>query len=150
MILGRLAQADLYARLHPGLDRAFDFLRQPNLEALAPGRHDIDGDRVYAMVQRVPGRGRDKAVLETHRKYIDVQFVVTNSECMGWKLASYCRSPQADYDAEKDFQLFSDSPDTWFDVPPGAYVVFFPDDAHAPLAGEAEVLKVVVKVAIEP
>jgi beta-galactosidase beta subunit len=55
---------------------------------------------------------------------------------------------RSSYDAEKDIVFFDDAPETWFRVPAGSFAVFFPEDAHAPLAGEGEVRKVIVKVAV--
>jgi beta-galactosidase beta subunit len=45
--------------------------------------------------------------------------------------------------------LFGDRPELYFTLPPGCFVVFFPSDAHAPLAGNGKVLKAVVKIAVK-
>jgi biofilm protein TabA len=34
-------------------------------------------------------------------------------------------------------------------TPPGTFAIFFPEDAHAPMAGEGLIHKVVVKVAVD-
>ena len=65
---------------------------------------------------------------------------------MGWKARSRCLQPHEQYDAEKDIEFFDDVPDTYVTVLPGEFVVFFPDDAHAPLIGTGAVHKVVIKV----
>ena len=49
-------------------------------------------------------------------------------------------------DAEKDVMFFADRPDAWTAVGPGAFAVYFPSDAHAPLVGSGDLHKVVVKV----
>ena len=51
MILDTLARADRYFALHPGFARAFAFLRGAGLDALVPGRHPIDGDALFAIVE---------------------------------------------------------------------------------------------------
>ncbi len=58
MILDDLEQAARYYDLHPGFRRAFEFLRRTDLATLAGGRHEIDGERVFALINRDPGRGR--------------------------------------------------------------------------------------------
>lgn len=112
------------------------------------GRYEIDGDRVYAMVAKEPGRTRSDALLETHQNYIDIQLVLTGTDGMGWKPASRCLQPSTTYDPKADFQLFRDEPDAWVSTAPGAFAIFFPEDAHMPLISPGRLHKVVVKVAV--
>jgi biofilm protein TabA len=147
MILDRLENADRYTVLHPVFPRALAFLRQRDLRALAVGRHEIDGERLYAMVVKGQGKGRDKAPLEIHRRYIDLQYTLAGGELIGWKDAGACRQARG-LDEAKDVGFCDDAPEAWIDVPAGALAVFFPHDAHAPMAGEGEVCKVVVKVRV--
>lgn len=148
MVLDTLANADRYAALHPGLADAFQFLRRAGLDTLAPGRYPLQGDELFAIVSRVPARRREEAKLECHRRYIDVQFVIAGNDEMGWKPAAACHQPQAPFDQGKDIQFFNDAPDAWVAVPAGSFSLFFPEDAHAPLAGEGMIHKVVMKVAV--
>lgn len=148
MILDTLANADRYAALNKRFPRAFEFLRRTDLKALAPGRYPIDGENIVAIVEKVAGRSRDAAKLECHRKYIDIQLVLDGTDEMGWKPLCDCREPLADYHVEKDIQFFRDAPASWIATPPGAYCIFFPEDAHAPLVATGEIRKVIVKVAV--
>lgn len=147
MILDTLDQADRYASLHPGFAPGFAFLREAPLAELQPGRHEIDGERVFAIVATDEGRGRDGARLEAHRRYIDIQLVVEGNEVIGWSELTCCTNVESPYDAEKDIVFFRDRPATWMDLAPGHFCIFFPEDAHAPLAGQGLVRKIVVKVA---
>jgi YhcH/YjgK/YiaL family protein len=149
MILDRLALAGRYASMHPGFAKAFEFLAATDLAELALGKLPIDGDRLYAIAMIDPGRGRHGAKLEAHRKYIDIQCVVSGCEGMGWKSLADCRRPESTFEPSRDIGFFLDSPDSWFTMHPGEFAIFFPEDAHAPLAGEGDVRKVVVKVALE-
>ncbi len=150
MTVDRLEHAEAYLALHPAFGRAFAFLRQKNLADLLPGRHDIDNDRVFAVISRGPGRQRSKAKLESHRKYIDIQYIIDGSEEMGWKPTDTCRDIANAYDADSDIQFFNDKPTTWTAVLPGSFAIFFPPDAHAPLVSEGEIHKVVLKIAVDP
>jgi YhcH/YjgK/YiaL family protein len=145
MIIDRLESAERYAGSHPGFRAAFDFLRRSDLASAAEGRTDIDGDRVYALVMDAAGKGRDAAKLETHRRYVDVQYVVAGCDVMGWRSAADPLQGEG-YDAAKDIEFHRARPVCWFDVPQGHFAVFFPSDAHAPLACAAKVRKVVVKI----
>ena len=149
MILSNLANADRYATLHPQFPRAFEFMRNTDLLALAPGRYPIIDKQLSVIVENVPGRARADAKLECHRKYIDIQLVLEGTDEMGWKALADCREPVSDYSAEKDIQFFRDVPATWIATPPGAFCIFFPDDAHAPLVSNGNIRKAIFKIAVD-
>jgi YhcH/YjgK/YiaL family protein len=145
MILARLEQADRYLALHPDFAAAIGFLRGQPWNDFPPGRIEI-ARAMYAMVSKSPARQRSEARLEAHRKHIDIQYLISGVEEMGWKARSRCLRPHDQYDAETDIEFFADVPDNYVTVLPGEFVVFFPDDAHAPLIGTGAVHKVVIKV----
>jgi len=149
MIVDKLDLAERYFGLHPGFQKAFEFLRLPSLPGLAPGRYDIDRDRVFCLISRGPGRRRTEVRLEAHRKYVDIQFVLEGTDEMGWKPASACEAVDQDYDPEKDVIFFKDKPRVWKKVQAGSFAVFFPADANAPMVSGGYVHKAVVKVAVE-
>lgn len=145
MILDRISEAGRYTAAHRWFGEAFRFLGRSDLATIPAGRVDIDGPRVYALIMDVEGKGRDSARLETHRKYVDIQYVVSGLDVMGWRCASGGMAGEG-YDEAKDIEFHRTAPAEWFDVPAGYFAVFFPADAHAPLAGKGPVRKVVVKV----
>jgi biofilm protein TabA len=148
MILANLAESARYASLHPLFGRAFDFLRNTDLKALAPGKHDIQGEAIFAIVEACAGRTRAEAKLECHRRYIDIQLVLDGTDEMGWKPLDECMEPTTDYDAVRDIRFFNDAPSSWIATPTGSFCLFFPDDAHAPLVSGGLIHKVVVKIAL--
>lgn len=150
MILATLAETDRYAALHPLFPRAFEFLRNADLMTLAPGKHDVQGEQLFAIVEACGGRTRAEAKLECHRRYIDIQLVLEGVDEMGWKPVAECVDPATEFDAARDIRFFNDAPSSWIATPPGAFCLFFPEDAHAPLVGTGVIRKVVVKVAVQP
>lgn len=149
MIFSTLSQSDRYAALHPLFPRAFEYIRNTDLHALAPGNYPIAGDELFAIVEHEKGRTRADAQLEAHRRYIDIQLVLEGVDEMGWKPLSDCLESVDDYSAEKDIQFFRDAPASWIAVPPGAFCIFFPEDAHAPLVSNGVIRKLVLKIAVE-
>ncbi len=149
IIVDRLANAEQYAGMHPRFEKAFAFLRRDDLTHLAEGRHEIDGDRLFCLISNGPGRSRDEAPLEAHRKYIDIQYVMAGTDEMGWKPTSACEIVEVRYDPEKDIAFFGDAPQTWTPVPAGSFAIFFPRDAHAPLVSSGRIHKAVLKIAVE-
>jgi len=148
MILDHLQQAALYEALHPGFRTAFAFLRRADLATCPTGRYELEGDRIYANVDEPKCRGREAALLECHRKYIDVQYMIRGDEQIGWRPLSLCTQMHTPFNAEKDYMLYSDASLDWNILPPQHFMIFFPQDAHAPLVGTGAVRKVVVKVAV--
>lgn len=149
MILDTLENVHSYLPLNKGFKKAIEFLLHPDLNELPVDKYEIDGDRVYAMVAKDPGRKKEDALLETHKKYIDIQLVLAGTDEMGWKPISSCTHPDGKYNKDSDIQFYEDEPDAWIPVERGFFVIFFPEDAHMPLISPNELHKVIVKVAVE-
>jgi biofilm protein TabA len=149
MILDTLAASVRYFRLHPGFPAAFAYLQSLLSGERVEGRRELDGQRLFGGVACNDSRGREGAKLEAHRRYIDIQMCLTGQETIGWRPLPDCVAPESPFDAELDVQFFADRPEIWFDLRPQWFVVFYPEDAHAPRAGQGDVWKAVVKVAVD-
>ncbi|MBN2582572.1 MAG: YhcH/YjgK/YiaL family protein [Planctomycetes bacterium] len=143
-----MENCDRYAALHPAFAAAFDFLRKATAATLEAPRHELDGKQLYVVVDRKDGRTRDGAKLEVHRRYIDIQYVVEGTDEMGWKALGECGQLSKEYDDAKDVLFYADRPEAWVRTPPGAFAIFFPEDAHAPLGGTGPMVKLIAKVAV--
>jgi YhcH/YjgK/YiaL family protein len=146
MILDTLSCAQRYAGLHRRFGHAFRFLAETDLDALPSGRTDIDGDDLFVILDRQDGRGRSGARLEAHRRYIDIQYTVHGEEEIGWTPLAACAAPAGPFDGAKDIAFFDDAPRCWLTLPRGSFAIFFPEDAHAPLAATGAVVKAIVKI----
>lgn len=145
MIIDSLDNASAYANAHPRFKAAFQFLLDTPLATAECGRYDIDGDNIYAMIQEPTLKPKTEAKLEAHRKYIDIQLVISGEETMGWSPVQSCGNDLG-FNEAKDCGFFGDVPMAWFPVRPGSFAVFFPHDAHAPCIGMGTARKVVVKI----
>jgi YhcH/YjgK/YiaL family protein len=150
MIVGELKGFGRQFPASPGLHKALEFLRRPGTSALPDGRYEVDGDRVYAMVQRYDTLGDGEPRFEAHRKYIDVQYIAAGEEIIGWAaLADLVQSEP--YDPMKDVSFGRASRWSPLRLGEGMLAVLWPEDAHAPrlAAGKpGPVVKIVVKVAV--
>ncbi len=150
MVLDKLANASRYTCMHPLFAQAFKFLHETNLATIKTGMHEIEGKKLFAIVSEAAGVTKDEYKLEVHRKYIDIQYVISGTDHMGWKDLARCAEPNDTYTEERDAAFFPDKTDNWFDVPAGSFTIFYPDDAHAAMVtGERVVRKVVLKIAVE-
>jgi YhcH/YjgK/YiaL family protein len=149
MLMDTIGQSEQYYDMNPHFKEAFEFLKRSDLAELPVGRHEINGDRLFCIITKGPGKSRAEAKLEAHRKYIDIQYIISGIDEMGWKPTATCDSIDTDYDLNNDIEFFKDDPQTWTKVSPGSFAIFFPEDAHAPMVGDEEIHKVVVKVMLE-
>ena len=149
MILDSLASLPKYAQLNPRFAKVLDFVRRANLDMLPVGRHEIEGDAVYVLVVETDLRKRNDALLEAHRRYIDVQVVLTGTETMGWTPLALCSRVNKPYAEPSDIEFYDDDASAWIPVRPGQMAIFFPQDAHAPLVGDGRVRKLIFKVLVD-
>jgi len=152
MILDTLANAIRYESLNSRFAKAFAYLRTVD-GTQALGRHDLDGDHCFALVQTYETKPLEKAKFEAHRKYIDVQFIHSGRETILWAPLAAMQEETMAYSEEKEAALWKLVPDvTPLHMSAGHFAILFPQDAHAPCIEwdkPEQVLKVVVKVALE-
>ncbi len=152
MIIADLTHLARQVPLTPAFRKALDFLARPALDRLPDGTTELDGRTVFAIVQRYETLRTGAPRFEFHRNYIDIQFVVSGEEILGWIPREQMSVTDA-YDAEKDIAFGSVEPGAWTPLLLGANraAVLYPEDGHAPrLAVDApcRVLKIVIKIAV--
>lgn len=150
MIVDTLGNASKYYSVHPLFEKAFEFINRTNLAGLETGKFEIEGDNLKAIVAAKPGITAEESIakFECHNKYIDIQVCIRGQELIGWKPREKCLVENGGYNAEKDVQLYSEQPDMYFGLNDGQFVIFFPEDVHAPMIGTEEIKKLVIKVKI--
>ena len=149
ILVGNIEQAEDYYEMNPYFKEAFEFLKRSDLADLPAGRHEIDGDRLFCIVTKDRGRSRAEAKLEAHRKYIDLHYIISGIDEMGWKLTATCDSIDQRYDVDNDIEFFKDHPQNWTKVSPRSFAISFPEVAHAPMVSAEEIHKIVLKIKAE-
>lgn len=148
MIVDHIGNAARYAAFGPLFERAFAFLREEDIETLPTRRHEILGDRLFALVQQYPTKPLDQGFWEAHRRYIDLQFIVRGRERIGY--APLSRMTLESHDEARDLSLLAGEGEL-LTLHGGSFMLLWPDDAHMPGlqvgAGAEEVRKVVFKIA---
>lgn len=146
MVLDTLENADKYVSLHPLFGRAFEYLRQH--KSHEPGTFEVAGKNLYVIISDSRGEAPREPKLEAHRKYIDIQVTLEGIFDIGWKPLTDCSRLSKAYDAENDYLLYDDAPESWISLKKGTFGIFFPDDAHAPKVSPNHLKKAVFKVAV--
>ncbi len=149
MILDKLHNLALYRQINPLFGVAFDYLHRMHLSELAPGRYEIQGADVYALIQEYPTRTRSQGRWEAHRNHIDLHFMLSGEELMGVANVADLKS-LGDYDAAKDAEHL-EGEGIFLSVPEGWFIIFGTEDAHMPClepGRPCRVKKVVLKIGV--
>jgi len=149
MILDTLANCHLYQSINERIAKGFDYLRTTDLDSLPSGKHDIDGDTIFALVQEYQTKPIAECKLESNEKYIDIQYVIRGEELMG--VTTKSNQKILEQDEEKDY-TFYEVTTSLVRVSKGMFTIFFPDDLHQPCVQTEtalDVKKVVIKVLIQ-
>lgn len=148
MILTTTKQIKRYEALHPLFKKVLVYIKNKNFMALDTGRYEVDGEKLFINNVVTMGVAQDKQPLEMHRAYIDIHIVLAGRERIGYKSTDLIEKYSQTYKKEGDCALSNDAPTSYVDLLPGDACIVFPEDAHAPLIGEGEIRKLVVKIKI--
>lgn len=129
MIYDSLKHLEAYRGVHPGVMRGLELLRDTDFSAMEDGRHEIDGDDLFILLQSYETK-LENDTPEAHRKYIDIQYLISGAEKMGV-------GPLEEMTAEVEARPEGD---IWFYHGPlsevllagDKFTVLWPGDAHAP------------------
>ncbi len=151
MILDNIQNHKRFNGMHPGIIKALNYIKDTNFATLKTGKHDIEGEALFAIYKEYETTPIEDKLLESHLKYVDVQYVVEGVEQMA-VTKRISQFPKVAYDTEQDFMLFDASSYDVITVSAGMFVIFFPDDLHMPeitTGAPSQVKKIVVKVKIK-
>jgi len=162
MIFTTLSDLSFYQSLCPNFADAIAWANQADWAALPTGKHAIDGDRLFVIIESLNTQSlTNDSIWEAHDRYIDIQYILQGRERMGWIPRTDALPVRMPYDSATDkvfyeaAQITNTIGGTMIDVAAGQAVVFFPQDAHAPgliAGGSAQpqaVKKAVFKVRID-
>lgn len=151
MITGSLNHWQFYRKTLPDcLVRAVEAVTALDLATLPVGRHEIDGDDIFVLIQEMPTKPAAQLRPEAHRRYIDVQILLSGREAYGFCLPDADLEPVDDRLETQDIAFYPDHPDQYsvrLDV--NDFIVFFPGEFHRPcceIDGSVDIRKAVIKV----
>ena len=146
MIIDTIENLGKYVALNPLFADVIEFLKNNNLQAMEEGKYPIKDDSLFVNVQVAKQRTKESAFIETHIEMVDIQIPISCAETYGY--SPLCDLPEFEYDAEMDMTKYGDTkPQTYVTIKPGQFVIFFPQDGHAPcIIDEQEIKKVIFKV----
>ena len=144
MVFDKLENIEKYVSLNPLFAQAFEYLKTTDLLNHESGKEVLKEGELMVNFATARPKTKDEAKLETHDKFIDIQIPLSAVETMG--VTPRCELKEENYNAEKDITFYPGLAENYIDVKPGMFVIFFPQDAHAPGVTPQEVKKVIVKI----
>jgi YhcH/YjgK/YiaL family protein len=152
MIADKIDNAKIYYGLGQRIAQGLALLKDPAVLNAAKGRHKVDDDNLFFMVDEYDSKPLEEGRLEAHRKYIDIQYIVSGREWIGCRGLEELKL-ETPYDIEKDIEFYHRAePMTHIDMEAGTFAIIRPHEAHMPgrmFDNPEPVKKIVVKVRVE-
>jgi YhcH/YjgK/YiaL family protein len=149
MIIDKIANSHIYNGLGKRIEKAFEYINYTDLKNIQPGKYEIDKENIFALITEYKTKLESEGKLEAHRKYIDVQYVISGEELMGYSPLGNLQILEP-YKEENDIVFFTGEK-SFTKVLSGMFAIFFPEDVHMPGINTgkiSEVKKLVIKVRI--
>lgn len=146
MIIDKIENLRCYEDVNPLFKDVVEFIKTHDLNALPAGKHEIKGADLFVNVTTAKGKTPEEAVMETHKRMIDIQIPLDTTETFGYTILD--NLPEAEYNDAKDITKYPDLvADSYVTCYPGMFAIFFPQDGHAPcISASEEIKKVIFKV----
>jgi len=129
-------------------DNVIAFLINLNSE-INTGRYDL-GNGIYANVDIYNTKSAENCYFESHRKYIDIQIVLSGKERLDYTDIKNLKVKE-EYDENRDIMFYYNPhyPKNTIQLLPGKFALLYPHEAHKPQLQYENVSEHVKKVVIK-
>jgi YhcH/YjgK/YiaL family protein len=131
MITAAFTDLPLYKKLSPDLAIAIDYILVTDFSRLGPGRYEVVGESVFAIVNEYVTKPAVECEPESHREYIDIQVMLEGSEKFGYA-PLLDNQPSTGFLPDNDVAFYTLTGLDYITLYPGRFIVFFPSDIHQP------------------
>ena len=130
MIVDKISNAKQYYKLGFRIEKALKYLKDTDLSQIKTGKYQIDGHNIFAVVLEYETKNLEQGLWEAHRKYIDIQYIISGKEKMGYSCIDDMKIP-IEYEEKNDIIFFEGQGD-YITINEGAFALFTPNDVHMP------------------
>ena len=103
MVIGSIDTFDKGHVVFPqAIMKALEYLRTHDLTKMEDGKYLIQGEACFVNLQRYVTKLPEDCRPETHKKYVDIQYLAAGEEYVGWCPFSPDLNVVEPYDEEKD------------------------------------------------
>jgi YhcH/YjgK/YiaL family protein len=149
MIFSSIESNDTFAAYPEVIREVIEYLKRHDFVNAEPGTYEIQGNDIYAQVFDARTGRTEDIKPESHRRYLDIQFLAAGEEKLGFApLDDECEIDE--HIKDRDLIFYKKVGNEGFiTAVPGCFSIFFPWDVHRPAVAVNEpmtIRKVVVKV----
>ena len=152
MILDQIDNALMYGGLGERIAVGLALLSEESVLNAPLGRYEVQGKDIFFVADEYETKPASEGRFEIHRKYLDIQCVVSGTESIGYTPLEGLTEVQA-YDGDKDIAFYANTTvHSTLILRPGLFAIFWPNEPHMPCrTAEApcRVRKIVVKIRME-
>ncbi len=153
MIADALKNMNKYQAVIPHSKEILDYLNATDLSSLQTEQYPIVGESAFILIQEYLTKSESEKKWESHKKYIDLQIVLSGQEFMDYSPSSFLL-PRDPYSDEKDVIFYEKGGQehTRIFAPKNHFCLFFPDEAHKPglhITHEVLIKKAVIKISVK-
>ncbi|MHC4287264.1 MAG: NanQ anomerase/TabA/YiaL family protein [Planctomycetota bacterium] len=152
MILDQFESSLIYAGLGKKIAIGLGLLNEDSVCNAAPGKYDVDGENLFYIVDEYETKPVQEGRLEIHRKYLDIQYIVSGEECIGVAPLEGL-TEETVYDGKRDLAFYKFEPSmSKLHLKQGMFAIFWPNEPHMPgrsINKTEMVKKIVVKIRME-
>lgn len=152
MILDQISSAQMYGQFTRRITQGLALLNEESVLNAPLGKHEVQGQDIFFSVDEYQTKPFEEGRPEIHQKYLDIQYIVSGTECIGFSPLEGLQVDQP-YDSQKDIAFYKYAPGmSKLVLKPGMFVIFWPNEPHMPcraVESPTAVRKIVVKVRME-
>jgi YhcH/YjgK/YiaL family protein len=133
MIYSSVSHLNQYRNIGTHMALAIDYILNTSLETMPPGRYEVAGDNVFAIINEYQTLPASQCEPETHRRYTDIQLMISGSEKFGFCSLNK-HKPTKDFEPDGDVAFYDAAllPLQYLILKKNDFIIFFPSDIHQP------------------
>jgi YhcH/YjgK/YiaL family protein len=150
MIFDNIANRKTYYSLGKRIQKALEFVSENDFSGFQSGKYSMLGEEMFFLINDYNTKKEEYCILESHKKYIDLQYMIKGVEMIGITLFSDQQIIE-EYNSDKDYTIYKPSDLSYVLLNSGEFTLFYPNDLHMPgmkVKEELKIKKVVVKILI--
>jgi len=151
MIIDSIENSYLYISINEGIKKVFNFIQNNELNKYPLGKNNLDDNSFYFIVNEYVTKLDLPEILECHKKYLDLHFVIRGSEVIKYEVFKK-HTIYKSYNEEEDYALYINNFPLNLVLLPEMFAIFFPNDLHMPgyvNKSTSELKKIVFKILID-
>ncbi len=155
MILGSGTKSASFADYSLRLQKMLAYCRETDVSDMTEGRYDVfPGEDIVVLINERVTEPKEQRLPEVHRHYVELHYVVSGEEYIGYYPDRNDNEILKDCLEEKDTLYYRENPkaeELMVPLRKEDYAIFFPEDVHRPfcqIGTGGPIKKIVIKIPV--